>query len=260
MKITALTCTGDRPVCLGLLSKWIANQTMQVDQWLVIDDGKEPFMPSLDCDYIYRKPEENEQGQTLNINIKTALPHIAGDIILFMEDDEYYAPDYVKTMVEKIQHYNIVGICKSKYYHMPTRTYFAHRNCGHASLAQTAIRKETLPILEEVLNGDAFIDIRLWERLCNGNPENKQFIKNFNTQGTVVNNQAVLFHDGDEDCLYVGMKGMPGRAGIGSGHKGIGRHDSRGAILRKWMPIDCEKYLAINFGNDLHCIKNRRVC
>lgn len=249
MKITALTCTGDRPVCLGLLSKWIANQTMQVDQWLVIDDGKEPFMPSLDCDYIYRKPEENEQGQTLNINIKTALPHITGDIILFMEDDEYYAPDYVKTMIEKIQHYNIVGICRSKYYHMPTRTYFAHHNCGHASLAQTAIRKEILPILEEVLNGDAFIDIRLWERLCNGNPENKQFIKNFNAQGTVVNNQAVLFDDGN-NCLYVGMKGMPGRKGIGSGHKGIGRPDSRLNILMQWMPKDWKVYFDLKFASE----------
>lgn len=240
MKITALTCTGDRPVCLNLLSKWIANQTMPIDQWLVIDDGKGPFIPSLNCDYVYRKPNDGE-GQTLNLNLQEALPHIKGDIIFFMEDDEYYAKDYVKTMVEKIQDYMIVGICKSKYYHLPTRTYFAHHNYSHASLAQTAIAKAALPVLKEVLDGDAFIDIRLWNNLCNGNPETKQFVKNFNHQGTVINNQAVLFDDG-KDYLYVGMKGMPGRKGIGSGHKGIGRPDSRFSTLAQWIPDDWKTY------------------
>ena len=37
MKVTALTCTGDRPVCLELLTRWIKNQTFKVDQWLVVD-------------------------------------------------------------------------------------------------------------------------------------------------------------------------------------------------------------------------------
>lgn len=230
---------------------------MKIDQWLVIDDGKKSYRPKVDCDYYYREPQANESRQTMNLNIAHALDKIKGDVIFFLEDDEYYAPRYIQTMIENMQDKKMVGICCSKYYHLPTKTYFVHGNVNHASLAQTAITKELLPELEKIIKDeDPFIDLKLWATTGKKKPNvpYRGRAKNFDL------GDALLFHDGDEDCLYVGMKGMPGRAGIGSGHKGIGRHDSRGVILRKWMPIDCEKYLAINFGNDLHCIKNRRVC
>jgi glycosyltransferase involved in cell wall biosynthesis len=162
MSITVLTCTGNRKICLELLAKWIENQTLQPDQWLIIDDGEEPFAPNMDCDYIYRKPMVSDPEYTLNVNLKTAIPFITGDIIIFCEDDEYYAPDYIKTIVEKMKKHDAVGICKSKYYHLPSRTYYVHGNYDHASLAQTAISKKYLEVFEKLLIGDSFIDIRLW--------------------------------------------------------------------------------------------------
>lgn len=247
MKITALTCTGDRKICLELLTKWIKNQTMKVDQWLVVDDGKEPFMPTMDCDYIYRTPQRDDPAQTLNTNLEYALPHVTGDIVLFMEDDEYYAPNYVETMVAKIQGHEAVGLCNSKYYNMMYKTFYVHNTRDHASLAQTGVVKEYLPTLKALLKGDPFIDIRIWAEI-GGRDMSWKKAPFINKELDVNNGRGLLFDDGDKNCLYVGIKGMPGRKGIGAGHKGGGRVDPNHQTLRQWMPKDCEDYIRIGKG------------
>jgi hypothetical protein len=258
MKITALTCTGDRPECLTLLSRWMKNQIVRPDQWLIIDDGKAPFMPNMDCDYIYRKPQKNDPAQTLNINIEYALPHITGDVVLFMEDDEYYNPAYVKTMTEKIRGHEAVGICRSKYYYLPARTYYVHANQDHASLAQTGIVKGYLPKLKELLNGDPFIDLRIWQDIA-GRIVHQQRRAGIPPNGVILNNgKGILFDDGLKNCLYVGMKGMPGRKGIGSGHNGIGRVDPQCSMLKAWMPRDFQTYLDLKIESRLEQRQGRR--
>jgi hypothetical protein len=249
MKITALTATGDRRLCLDLLTKWIGHQTLKPTQWLIIDDGKNPYMPDADCDYVYRKPQSVEPRHTLMLNLEVALKFIEGDIVLFMEDDEYYAPDYVKTMADRLEGYELVGICKSKYYHIPAKKYFVHPNQDHASLAQTGMVKEYLPRFKTLLEGDSFIDLRMWCDIAN-----KTRVENYyrntpmNPNGVVIGNKrGYLFDDGLKDCLYVGIKGMPGRAGIGSGHRCFpGTLDPNCETLKKWMPKDYKTYTDLN--------------
>jgi hypothetical protein len=229
--ITCLTCTGDRKVALELSEKWIKHQTLQPDQWLVVDDGREPFMPSMNCDYVYRNRLPSDGKQTLNANLRFALPYIKGDIIFFWEDDEYYAPKYIETMVANVRGCQAVGIIKSKYYYLPGRTYYVHNTKDHASLAETAITKEFLPKLETMLDGDPFIDLRIWKE---------------------VNGNGCLFDDGTQ-YLYVGMKGMPGRPGIGAGHRGGGRKDFQYEVLKKWMPNDYKFYVDLNLKEKIKC-------
>lgn len=244
MKVTALTCTGDRPVCLSLMAKWMDSQSLKPDQWLVIDDGKVPFVPTMDCDYVYRNPQRTDPVHTLNLNIEFAIPYIIGDVILFCEDDEYYSPKYIKTMVEKIQGREAVGICRSKYYNLPARTYYVHNTLDHASLAQTGVMKDYLPKLQTLLSGDPFIDIRIWEDIGGkkvshngGRPAGKEFV--------LGGGRGFLFDDGN-DCLYVGMKGMSGRKGIGAGHRGTGSSDANFEVLRRWIPKDYQTYIDLN--------------
>lgn len=243
MSISVVTCTGDRKISLSLLSRWIKNQTIQPDQWLIVDDGEIPFVPSMNCDYISRTPQKSDPPHTLGLNLLTAIPHIKGDIVLFCEDDEYYAPAYIQSIVEKFyKGYEAVGICRSKYYNLRYRTYYVHSTVDHASLAQTAIKKEYLGKLKGMLNGDPFIDIRIWEEvsgkrvsLSNPTEKGKEFILN--------GGRGYLFDDGQENCLYVGMKGMPGRKGIGIGHKGAGTFDPNFEVLKKWNPRDYQSYV-----------------
>jgi len=256
--ITAITPTGDRPLAFSLCRRWMEGQTLKPDQWIVVDDGKKPMAPFDGIDYIRREPLPSDPKFTLAENLKAAIPHVKGDQILIIEDDEYYAPRYVEEMIKRfgvqrvpmyssnpyvrakqIQHYSrtkteapkrsinvkVVGIGKSKYYHLPSGGYRVIGNMGHASLAQTAISKSFLPILQEMLiPGKLYIDIEIWRR---ANIERSGF----------------LFLD--TTPLYVGIKGLPGRPGIGKGHdKRIYRACDVGRkVLRQWIPQDYQVYL-----------------
>jgi hypothetical protein len=238
-KITLITPTGDRPVAFDLCRRWMRNQTIQADQWIIIDDGKVPmdagsFGPEIT--YIRREPKPTDYKHTLTINIREAIPLISGDKILIIEDDEYYAPAYVEEMARRLDDYEVVGIGCSKYYHIQTGGYDIHKNMFHASLAQTGFRKSFLSIFTEcVLAGmeTAWLDDRLWTRVQK-------------SKGTKNEIRSLIFVD-DDESLYAGIKGIPGRHGIGIGHKTesyrLHPEDPGREQLKKWVPNDYVVYL-----------------
>jgi glycosyltransferase involved in cell wall biosynthesis len=218
--ITAVTLTGDRQETFELCKQWMEEQTVQPEQWLVIDDGKKPTDPPKVAQYVRREPKKGEPEHSLIMNMRIALPLIKGDMIIIFEDDEYYAPGYIEAMAEKLEDYEVVGICPSRYYHLFSSRYMACGNTEHASFAQTAFRSSFLPEVEKMLKGSPFIDGKIWELM----------------QGK--NGRSLLFSDAREP-LYVAMKGMMGRGGVGNGHKNINDQtpDSRDRkMLRKWIP------------------------
>jgi glycosyltransferase involved in cell wall biosynthesis len=244
-RITAITPTGDRPLAFRLCREWMANQTRRPDQWLIIDDGKTPIefdstwfnsvMPGVAVG-IRREPRRDDPLHTLDLNLKAALPHITGDKILIIEDDEYYAPGYVEEMARRLDQAEVVGICRSKYYHLPTGGYQQIGNVGHASLAQTGFRSSFLPVFGSLIqNGDnsKWPDDKLWRHVQA-------------TAGKASAIRAQLFVD-DQTPLYVGMKGLPGRGGIGAGHKTSMYHatDKDRSQLKAWIPRDYQVYLDI---------------
>jgi hypothetical protein len=235
--ITAITPTGDRHLALSLCSLWMRGQTVCPDQWIVVDDGKEEYRPP-QCEYIRREPSPDDPKHTLHVNILTALPYVRGDKIIIIEDDEYYAPNYIQVMSEKLDKYKLVGIGWAKYYHLPSRGYARHANIAHASFAQTAMRSElldTLAACAKMKNHD-YLDVRLWRKfggnivVGNGLPvgwENK------------INKDVCVFDD-EPHPLYVGIKGLPGRKGIGVGHRSTTykQIDKDLSVLKKWIPDD----------------------
>lgn len=239
-KISVITCTGDRPICFDLLKQWMENQILKPMEWIIIDDGKTPMskdivdsLPSY-ATLLRREPLSTDPKHTMNINLLSALKFVQGDFIAFMEDDEYYAPEYLSAMNERMKNHSVVGICKSRYYHLPTAHYCIHLNMDHASLAQTIMSIEHLEKFKQLLDGDPFVDIRIWTDIVGVDIWGK---KGFNSAGHVFNNgRGILFDDVfTKEFLYVGMKGMPGRTGIGSGHKGLGRFDPNFTMLKTWI-------------------------
>src|SRR5664280_1573415 len=225
MTTTCITLTGDRPVAFGLCQKWMAAQTIKCDQWVVVEDGKvpmrEPFTPLVT--HIRREPQKNDPAVTMLLNLKEALKVVTGDYILVWEDDEYYHPTYIEEMVKRLKSHEAAGIGNSKYYHL-AGGYRIHNNMTHASLAQTAFRKGLIHVLQSVFSGDNFIDIRFWKKV-----------------------NGFIFDDGEKNPLYVGIKGLPGRSGIGMGHAidSYYDQDKNHAILKKWIPKDYQVYLDI---------------
>ena len=239
--ITAITPTGDRPLAFRLCQQWMANQTRKPDQWVIVDDGKVPMVPDLDWYNatmpgvalgIRREPRPDDPQHTLVANLKAAFPLITGNKILIMEDDEYYAPEYIAEMARRLDSHEVVGIMKAKYYHLPTGGCFQIGNRSHASLAETGFRRSFLPELEKLWDGDTSLDMRIWKK---------------------ADGRGRLFDDRDKP-LYVGIKGLPGRAGIGAGHNPELSiyHNSKDtpdrATLKAWAPKDYPVYLDIISG------------
>ncbi len=246
MKITVVTATGDRPDAFTLCQKWIREQTRFPDQWVIVDDGmvslKPPSFPS--CDYFRREPQKDDPKHTMIINLKEAFKHISGNVVLIIEDDEYYSPKYIEIMAEYLERYEVVGVGRSKYFHLPSGNYVRHMNLGHASLAQTGFRTSFLPKFMSVLDGDNFLDIRIWTIL---NGEKAQYcdapdlteIFRVSKDG-----RGLIFDDGEADCLYLGIKGLPGRPGIGGGHAYRGKiTDEQKALLKRLIPQAYMHYL-----------------
>jgi len=252
--ITAITPTGDRPLAMSLCERWMIHQTVKPDQWLVVDDGTVPFVPTVPMEYVRREPRAGDPKHMLAIKLQKAIPLIKGDKILVIEDDEYYAPTYIEEMLKHLNGGKLVGIRQNRYYHVPTGGYYQMHNMGHASLAETGFSDALLPTFKRVVDTGIFtdyLDIRLWRTARQSYPWNFKFgSRVLTTRGRrgmsqLVNNDIFLFSD-SEHPLYVGIKGLPGRAGIGMGHNPAmyaARDTADRRVLKQWMPQDYQVYL-----------------
>ena len=223
--ITLITATGDRPEALALCERYMLRQTFKGRiQWLVIDDGQVSCIPSEGQEYLRREPSAEDRQPTLALNILTLLPFVESDKILFIEDDDWYAPEYISYMFHVLDNVIIAGEGNAIYYNVKERKYYKHGNTGHASLCQTGLRfnEDTRKLLQEILNTqEKFIDILLWQKI--------------NGVKRLVNH---------EQPFCVGIKGMPGRKGIGTGHNPNNRYveDFDMIYLEKLIGSDKENY------------------
>ena len=244
---TAITLTGDRTLAFALCQKWMSCQTLQPDQWIVVDDGKVPCewidqsstKPTGRIEYVRREPRPEDPKPTLHINFWTALSLIKGEKILIIVYDEYYAPSYIEEMSRQLDQHEIVGIMKNKYYNMTSCGYCTNDNTRRTSLAETAFRSSFLPEFKEfVKNGISglasvspivrtWLDVLVWKKV------------NDTTRG-------FLFVD-TEKPLYLGIKGLPGRPGL-VGHAGYPYRNfdtSDRKVLKEWIPEHYQIYLDI---------------
>jgi len=227
MNIVLTTATGDRPEAFALCEKWMRRQTFwpKVKRWLVVDDGKNgPTKTTLGQEYVRREPQPDDPRttETMNYLAIAALMNEIGtnEIMFFIEDDDYYRPDYLERMAQGIEGVDLVGEIPSRYYNVALRSYMLCDNDKHAGLCQTAIRGVVVPtwikVLQNVRNLDnPFSDINLWKAWTGP----KRFVES------------------PLRPLCVGIKGMPGRKGIGCGHRPgpNQRPDPELEILKKWI-------------------------
>ncbi|HPT70871.1 MAG TPA: hypothetical protein PLE74_01155 [Candidatus Cloacimonadota bacterium] len=141
-------------------------------------------------------------------------------MIIFWEDDDYYKPTYVEKMHDWLKTNHIVGQPNAIYYNVQYRWWHCHNNTRHASLCQTGIRPNNLPYLESLCEKDLkFIDIELWKMA-----------------------QGRHWLDDSQEKLCIGMKGLPGRGGIGSGHTSTFANDPDYSILKQFLGTDANVY------------------
>ena len=217
--LTLITPTGDRPEAFALCEEWIRRQTYSVPyQWIVVDDGHVPTIRTMGQEYVRREPSPWGK-HTLAKNLRTAIPMIRGDKILFIEDDEWYAPDYLQKMSDWLDSDSMVGAGFARYYWPRETRYREFPEHEHASLCRTGIAAARIPdLLDCCVTDDPSIDLRLWR-----------------SPGKI--------HACDLP-LVVGMKGMPGRR-CGGGSPDQGSPDEDLGKLTEWIGPDVLMYLPV---------------
>jgi glycosyltransferase involved in cell wall biosynthesis len=198
--LEAVTLTGGRPVAFGLCEKWMADQTRQPDRWIVVDDCKEPTTVTQGQTVIRPEPFWRPGDRTINRNLQAALEEVTGDIIVIIEDDDHYHPDWIQTVWDHFQDTPdmIVGEGLTRYYHLMVNGWKQNSNTLHASLCATAFRAELVGTVMELLRDlppqNPFLDGPIWQK-----------VGHFGTVWTTH--------------LVTGIKGIPGRDGAGQGHR-----------------------------------------
>ena len=223
--ITLITPTGGRPEAFALCERYMARQSVRFNQWIVVDDCKKPTRCTMGQEIIRPDTFWQEGDMTLPRNISLALEQVKYDNILIIEDDDWYHPDYIKTLVEKLEKFDIVGEGHARYYNVANYGHMIHQNNTHASLCMTGFSSRVLEQVKTCVEkniGQKFLDIEIWKL-----PVRK-----------------LVYRD---SLTCVGIKGMKGRGGIGYGHKGsFGSPDAAPFYtLRKWIGNDAEFYEAL---------------
>lgn len=225
MKLTTITCTGDRPEAFTLAERWMAAQTVQPSRWLVIDDGKTPTVTTQGQEVIRLPPL---LGNTVVRNMLAALDHCSKDDegIVVWEDDDYYSHHYLATIQPLLEKNRAVGECENVYYHVPNRMVQFHKNTMHASWCATSFRFECAYMVREaaLARKDPYIDMGFW---CHPHLVG-------------VNRGAHLYKDVHH---VIGIKGLPGRPGTCGGHTvPKGEWDQEFYIARQLMGTDADVY------------------
>jgi hypothetical protein len=182
--------------------------------WIIIDDCYprttdmigENFKTDWTIVKIYPTPVwqgSNTQSRNMAAGTNFILQNYKPDeveAIFIIEDDDYYKPQYLERMMNRFENYKVLGEMNTVYYNVFYRNYFVNRNTSHVSLFQLAFRYEMIPLFSSCYN-ERFIDFKFFEKL--------------HAQMYVHRKEVGLFN---ENNLAIGIKGMPGRAGIGAGH------------------------------------------
>ncbi len=200
--ISVLTPTGARPEAFAACAEMMRAQDYPwLVRWVIVDDGPEqqeiPEMPGNWYLWVVRpeplwKPGQNTQAR----NILAGLEYCP-DRVVIVEDDDRYADWWLSFCDEKLNEHDLIGESHSLYRNVKSGTVKEMGNDKHASLCSTALKGEAVDALRAVCEtGQKAIDIRLWRQFGGS----KKLYK-------------------PEPRGVTGIKGLPGRPGIGAGHK-----------------------------------------
>lgn len=122
MKVSVVTPTKGRPLCLELCKKYVDRQTYKVHEHIIAD------------------------GKSLYDNMNDALLKVTGDLVVIFEDDDWYDPKWVETCVNNISNgYDLFGQGKFFYYHLPSGGYIKKDAIfPHAPLHATSFKSELI--------------------------------------------------------------------------------------------------------------------
>lgn len=245
-QLSIITPTGDRFETLRLLGRFLLAQTYPgIIQWIVVDDGETNASARALAEIgdsalankgifltHYKRPfRPQDQGpKSLGFNLLAGLGLVSGDAVLICEDDDCYLPGHVQDLAKRLERADAAGTKWQHYYHLPSMSFRTFLNRGSA-LCSTGLRVNLIPTLAEsaracIQSGSKGIDAHFW--------------------AAAEKARAVLDIYDPLEHTIIGMKGLPGRGGIGVGHRPKGFiRDLRAEVLMEWTKQYADTYLTI---------------
>jgi hypothetical protein len=229
--ISLLTCTGDRPRLFKRLEDWMARQSLEWKNWVVVDDGSRPTQCTLGQRHLRLEPGFKPSvsfARNLQVGLREQARLAGSDFIFFIEDDDWYGPHYLASLLIALTSHELVGESHSRYYNVSDLSYHFCRNSQHAALYATAIRACLIPRIASLIDKqNIYFDRRIWEQLdCSKHLQPARH------------------------C--VGLKGQTGRPGLGWGHRPSKSFvpDPQAIVLKEWLGGDASDALkyALNPG------------
>jgi glycosyltransferase involved in cell wall biosynthesis len=138
----------DRPLFLDNCLRMLESQTLQPSIIKLVND--KPLSNECDITYRYKTGYDRLRGRGL-------------DVIALIENDDWYSPDYLETMVkewDKQGRPNLLGTDHTIYYHIKENLYFFMNHKSRSSAMSTLIK----PDMEFKWPADSepYTDIHLW--------------------------------------------------------------------------------------------------
>ena len=139
---------GDRPEFLNNCLRMMRKQTMPPDHIEIVADP--PLSSEKDITWRYRTGYERLRGKGF-------------DCILFIENDDWYAPNYIEFMVKRWMHHDmpdLFGTAYTVYYHLKERGYFTMNHPERASAMNTLLKPDLN--FSWCADNDPYTDLHLW--------------------------------------------------------------------------------------------------
>ena len=147
--VSVCTPTFNRRPFIPIIIKCFENQTYPRDrmEWIIVDDGTdkiEDLVAHLPYVKYFKFDEKMSLGKKRNFTNEKA----TGDIIVYMDDDDYYPPDRVKHAVDKLKDSKALCAGSSAMFihfkHINKMYQFGPYGPNHATAATFAFKKELL--------------------------------------------------------------------------------------------------------------------
>lgn len=188
--------------------------------WIIVDDGEEAqkvtfFRSGWDITILRPEPFWSVGKNTQCRNLLAGIEYTYNDTrLVIIEDDDWYSPDWLAVVDEKLDKSELVGQGWNRYYNVKTGEIHIHENPNHASLCATAMRGGAIAAMKNICHrGVKLVDMQLWQHYANKRVFSGQYV--------------------------IGMKGLPGRPGIASGHRPANKPTGD---LSDWIGEDAKHY------------------
>lgn len=190
-------------------------------RWIVVDDGEkaQPVTFAREgwtMEVIRRQPFWEHGQNTQCRNFEAALAVTPADAaVVVIEDDDWYAPEWLDVAADALSDFDLVGQSRNRYVNARTGHMKQHENLHHSSLCSTAFKGAALAEFRRVVaQAPKLCDMMLW--------------RGFTGSRHLVAGNYVI-----------GIKAMPGRSGIASGHELTYKANGDPAM---WMGEDARAY------------------